>query len=257
MIKGSHICGMIINNTNLQNKVMYKLNNKILIALFTMIMLLVSCKKNNEDFNPNENEIIDSKGILLATRNIQNGEIYYNYDLEELNYSLHKRSNTSEYKDFILESMFIIDTLPISKTTHAEIKISVINTEKEESFTIWLMDNFIIKDVKEEYVEYFLSKNVKEGNYTMGTWGNNKTYIGTVYNDSLTIETIDGLCYAPRVPKWTISCKPTNCMKGCDKTKIDNHYWRCSNCEPGQENAKCEQGESWLLSFLKELVSIF
>lgn len=45
-------------------------------------------------------------------------------------------------------------------------------------------------------------------------------------------------------------------MKGCDKTKLADHYWRCSNCEEGQENAKCEQGESWLLRFLMELVSI-
>ena len=157
----------------------------------------------------------------------------------------------------LLESMIIVDTLPTSTTTRAEMKISVINTIKEESFTIWLMEDFLVKDVKEQSVDYYLSKDVKKGNYTMGTWGREKTYIGIVENNNLTIKTIDSLCYSPRVPKWTISCKPTNCMKGCDKTKLGDHYWRCSNCESGQVDAKCEQGESWLLRFLMELVSIF
>ncbi len=232
---------------------------KVLVCLLIgLAMLTTSCKKNDENSNQNENRHIDSKGILLATVDIQSNVIDYKFDLEELSYRLNNtHRNKSEYNDFILESMIIIDTLPQSKNTQAEIKISVINTTKEESFTIWLMENFILKDVKDQSVDYYLSKNVKKGNYTMGTWGREKTYIGIVENNNLIIETIDSICYAPHVPKWTISCKPTNCMKGCDKTKLADHYWRCSNCEEGQENAKCEQGESWLLRFLMELVSIF
>ena len=79
------------------------------------------------------------------------------------------------------------------------------------------------KKVKEQSVEYYLNRNLKKGVYTMGMWGKDKTYIGTVINDSLTIKTIDSLCYAPHVPRWTIACKPTNCYNGCDKTKKRIH----------------------------------
>ena len=113
------------------------------------------------------------------------------------------------------------------------------------------------KKVKEQSVEYYLNRNLKKGVYTMGMWGKDKTYIGTVINDSLTIKTIDSLCYAPHVPRWTIACKPTNCYNGCDKTKKGFMYWRCSNCDSGQTDAKCEQGESWILSVLKDILSIF
>lgn len=229
---------------------------KVFCLLIGLAMLTTSCKKNDE--NSNEIRNIDSKCVLLATIDVQNGVINYKFNLDELSYKLNTICSKREYNDFILESMIIIDTLPTSMTARPEMKISVINTIKEESFTIWLMEDFIHKVVKDQSVDYYLSEDVKKGNYTMGTWGREKTYIGIVENNNLTIKTIDSLCYAQqRVPRWTISCKPTNCALGCKKTELSEHYWRCSNCEPGQVDAKCEQGESWLLRFLMELVSIF
>lgn len=110
------------------------------------------------------------------------------------------------------------------------------------------MKSFVVKNVKEQQVDYYLDKDVENGNYDFAFKEGDTYYVADFVGDSLSIYEVDSLEFACR-PKFAFVCKSTNCENHCEKDGEWYSAW-CSRCP--LPNGDCE--EMGLVSYLLSLL---
>ena len=220
----------------------------LLIAAAVVISFEACNKTNKTSVEPTTVQINRKP---LATYDHNQGKMTYSFDLEKINADFNRSMSKTDENRYIVESIEIIDNDPSNAEVYPEIKIVIIDTEEETSTTTWLMDAFTTKNVNNGNTIYFLDIEVESGNYAFAT--NNTD--GTIVACHVVNGEINNISYASGEgwnPRWAISCKGKNCTN-CRKIKVEQHFWSCTECTSGE----CIMGNSWLLEFLTELVSIF
>ena len=227
---------------------MKRIKNVIVVAILAIITATVfGCKKENE-VNVVSNEQYLRKPIAVYDNNL--GMITTLIDVEDLNTKFNESFFTNKNLDnrFITESVEVLDSVPRNKDVAGEIKITVLDTEEDCSYSIWCMKSFVVKDVKEQQVDYYLDEDVANGNYDFAFKEGDIFYVADFVGDSLSIYEVDSLEYACR-PKFAFMCKSKNCKDHCTKGGEWYSSW-CHRCI--LNNGVCEEMGllSYVLSFL-------
>ena len=227
---------------------MKRIKNVIVVMELAVIAATVSsCKKENE-VNIVSNEQNLRKPIAVYDNN--SGLITTLIDAEALNIKFNESFHTN--KDFgnrfVAESVEILDSVPHNIDVAGEIKITVLDTEEECSYSIWCMKSYVVKDVKEQQVDYYLDEDVANGNYDFAFKEGDVYYVADFLGDSLSIHEIDSLDYVCR-PQFAFVCKSRNCEDNCTKGGDWYSAW-CHACP--LSNGDCEEVGmiSHLLSYL-------
>ena len=216
------------------------------MVVTVVAMVLVACKKEKSTevaLQTAETEEITSNPI--ATFDNASGEIRTFVDpvllTEKLNESYFIKGESNPY---VVESVSVLDTMPRNTDVGAEIKITLLDAEEECSYSIWCMKSFVVKDVKEQQVDYYLEDNVANGNFDLAFKEGSTYYVANIVGDSLSIHEIDSLDFGCR-PWIVFICRSKNCENKCEKTGSWYNAWCCRCPFP---NADCVE---------KNILSIF
>ena len=226
------------------NTTMKRIKNVMVVSILAIITATVfGCKKENE-VNVVSNEQTLRKPIAVYDNN--SGLITTLIDVETLNtkFNVFSHTNKNLSTRFVTESVEVLDSVPRNKDVAGEIKITVLDTEGEYSYSIWCMNSFVVKDVKEQQVDYYLDETVENGNYDFAFKDGDTYYVASLVCDSLSIHEVDSLDYGCR-PKWAFMCRSRNCEDECTKGGVWYSSW-CHRCI--LDNGDCE--EMGLLSYV-------
>ena len=197
------------------------------LALTVVVGTIFGCKKGNE-VNVVSNEQDDRKPIAVYDNNSR--VITTLVDVEALNTIFNEPSlaNKELTNRFVAESIEVLDSMPRNKNVRGEIKITLLDTEEECSYSVWCMNSYVVKDVKEQRVDYYLDENVANGNYNIAFKNEDIYYVANIVGDSLSsIHEVDPLDYAC-VPWVLFTCRSVDCTNQCDKQGTFLH----ASCKP-------------------------
>ena len=216
------------------------------LSIFAMvsgsIFALYSCNKDDDEtLDPSYQE--PQNGKLLAVTDNNTGRTTYHFDIEKMNMLLNEKLTSKTSSDrYVVESMTIIDTMPLVKDFNPEIKIVLLDTDEEVTYSTWLTGFYTNKVITGQKTSYYLSSDVAAKNYEFAFYENDQLFVACVNGLNYSVERRDSALYAPYRPKWSFTCKATNCLIGeCEKvyTGLGDHHYTCSPCTlPG---SKCER----------------
>ena len=208
-------------------------------------VVLVGCKKEKETPKTETNDSnVQRKPIAVFDNNSELITTFIN--TEAVNKKL--KESFFVHKDnanrFVVESVEVLDSVPHNKDVKGEIKFTILDTEEECSYSIWCMKGYVVKDVKEQQVDYYLDENVENGNYDFAFKEGNTYYAADFVGDSLSIHEIDSLDFGCRI-RILFICKSENCGDQCSKAGSWYSNW-CRICR--LPNGKCR--EMGIIEFL-------
>lgn len=212
-------------------KHMNKLRVALCAAAVVVAVAFFACNKETETGaaiqTPETEEVVkksiavfDNKSNLITTF----------VDAEAINTKLdeHFHALKNNANRFVVESVVVLDSVPRNKEVLGEIRITLLDTEKECSYSIWLMKSFVVKDVKEQQVDYYLDDNVANGKFDIAFKAENAYYVADFVGDSLSIHEIDILDYSCH-PWVSFYCRSIDCTNQCDKNGSALNAW-CKQC---------------------------
>ncbi|MBR5781661.1 MAG: hypothetical protein IKY27_06720 [Bacteroidales bacterium] len=232
---------------------------KVLVCLLIgLAMLTTSCKKNDENSNQNNSK----SETPIAVYNNETGIMTYNFDAEMLTIKINEQFATrSEQDRYIVESVQILDSLPSNARAQPEIKVVLLDTEDETSYSFWLMEFFTYKKISSSKTEYYLDDEVKSGIYEMASAHDGYIYKYHINGESYLAEKIvdpqfsTASEYIAMAPRWFIDCIAVNCEVGeCHK---QGSFWNadCGVCTP--PNSTCtRQPASWIKPTITGIFSV-
>ena len=124
----------------------------------------------------------------IATFDKKKGGIIYHVFPDHLQRLMSLETSYSKSFDkYIISSLEIVDGL--SYTDAPILKIVILDTENETSNSVFLLDIFVTSEDNEDYVCYYLSENVKNGQYSFASQSEEDgcRYLLTIENAELTI----------------------------------------------------------------------
>ena len=223
---------------------MKKNKNVIIVAVLAVFVATIfGCKKENKVIAVS-NEQTSRKPIAVYDNN--SGLITTLIDSETLatKFNVSSHTNKDNANRFVTESVDVLDSVPRNKDVKGEIKFTILDTEEECSYSIWCMKGYVVKDVKEQQVDYYLDENVENGNYDFAFKEGNTYYAADFVGDSLSIHEIDSLDFGCRI-RILFICKSENCGDQCSKAGSWYSNW-CRICR--LPNGKCR--EMGIIEFL-------
>ena len=207
---------------------MKKTNNVLMVMVMAlMVSSIFGCKKETE---VNAVSSVQNPRKPIAVYDNNSGMITTLIDAEALHTKFFESFRTSKdlANRFVTESVEVIDSVPRNKDVRGEIKITLLDTEEEFSYSIWCMKSYVVKDVKEQQVDYYLDEDVANGNYDFAFKDGNTYYVADFAGDSLSVYEIDSLDYGCR-PKIAFMCMSKNCGNHCTKSGEWYSSW-CDRC---------------------------
>ena len=191
---------------------------------------------NNSENEPNT-EVVERKPI--ATMDTKTGKMTYFISDEsiqaELNHSYISKDGSERY---ILESWFIVDEddsgLPLT------LGFVLLDTETENSNTIWLSNGFICKETTPENTNYFISDLIRSGSYSFDSASSEGNYNVTVENGNVDVKkTDDPLLFQPGISiKLRVTqCEGHNCQAGTCFPLAD--FQGCTPCHIMDDQHYC------------------
>ena len=211
------------------------------IAIKVLLLALIvftnsSCKKETK-----VNEVSSEQYFRnpIAVYDNHSGLINTFVDADTINKKLNEKflKDKDDASRFVVESVEIIDSLPRDENVAGEIKITILDTEEEYSYSIWGMKSFIVKDVQEDKVDYYLNDDLANGIAEFAFKGGDIYYVASRVGDSLSIHEVDSLTYVS-TPWIIFYCKSINCLSSCEKGGQWYLGW-CRQCP--YNNGQCSQ----------------
>jgi len=225
------------------------MNNKFKLATAVVALLMVAaivvtfeaCKKEKINF---KTQVSDVSNDAFAIFNSYSGVMKYNFELDNLNAKFNNYVSKSDSTDrFIIESIDILDDMPNDARVYPEVKIVVIDTYEEISYSMWLLETFCSKQPGDTNTYYYIDNDIEMGVYEFSYYDESDMLHVCNVNDNVFSDTIvDTMSYAPFRPKWVFTCRSHNCAVGeCEKvpTGLGNHHYTCSPCN--NPNAYCDR----------------
>lgn len=195
-------------------------------ALALLAATVLGCEKQNELGINNDSNYRNPIAVYDNT----SGLITTFIDAEAINEKINDSFLTlkNETNRFVLESVEVLDSVPRNKDVTGEIKITVLDTDDEYSYSIWCMKSFVVKDVKEQQVDYYLDENVANGCFDIAIKVEDTYYVANYVGDSLPIHEVDSMEYGCH-PWVLFTCRSIDCINSCDKQGTALHA-HCKQC---------------------------
>ena len=215
-----------------------------MVALVVAVVF-VGCKKeketpvqeaNNNSENKPDTEVVERKPIAIYDN--ATGQMTNYFDLAEIqqktNETLAAKTNTNK---FVIESVQIEDSNPTDVSVNPEIRITILDTDEEVSYTMWYMEHFVDKKVNANQTHYYQNQEVDSGVYEFAYRIGDTYYKASVNgNEITTIETDSTLCMG--MIRWFFVCLQQGCGVSCEK---GGSFWN-GYCEPcTTQTGQCNQ----------------
>ncbi len=214
------------------------------LALAVAAATIVACNKEKES-NAIQQTVEETGRKPIATLDNATGQMTYHFDMIELQQKLNEVAETKNDQDrFIIESIQVIDSLPLNQSELPEIKVTILDVEDETTFTMWLMQSFTEKVVLQSTTRYYADAGVNTGVYEFGFQDEGKFYKVSVNGDEYDITEIDSPTCLGFMPRWLLWCRRDNCANECTKggSWINSH---CNPCNDGQGGRCLEDFSPW------------
>ena len=215
-----------------------------LMVALAVAVVFVACSKEKEN-----GADLPSDRKPLATYDTNAGTMTSLIDINTLNVKLNKFYATRGDADrYVIESAEVLDSVPRNKDVRGEIKITILDTKEECSYSIWCMNSFVVKDVKEHQVNYYLDENVANGNFNIAFKERDNYYIADFVGDSLSTHNVDPLEYG-FCPWYIFTCRSTDCLQNCDKEGTAWHAY-CRPCSSYFVGGECNADFSGVIGVI-------
>jgi len=217
----------------------------IALAVITMTIGFVGCKKDKETINENQNENVERKPIAVVDKHT--GKITYNITAELMQEKLSYSTYSKNASNIIVESFEIVST-DSKESKNEGVRFSIIDTDSEKSYTTQLNSKFLETKSNDDYVSYYFADDFEHGNFTYFNRAKNGTFKISVQNFEVTeVEEVPDstLCYLPSA-KVTVTCESNGCVsEGC-KVYYDRYGnpEGCTDCGATGQNVYCKKIET-------------
>jgi hypothetical protein len=214
----------------------------ILLFIAVSLISIYGCNKDKEDEHQNiQSYNAENVKKAIATLNTTTGNISYGFDIKALTEKVN--SVTKEDDRYIIESFELEPrSILMNDSIHPALKIVIIDTEEETTYTHWLCDGFLEKILDSNNIEYYLSENIYDGSFSFISPDDGKYRLSTVQDGLLvSSESVEHLDSFPPIFPWDLTCTTTNHCFQCGKD-FWKAGWHCS-CENGSYGT-CQESVS-------------
>ena len=204
------------------------------LALAMVAATVIACSKEKET-KVAQQTTENNERKPIATYDNATGQMTYHFDMSEIQQKMNAGENAKTEQDrYLVESIVVLDNAPSDINVMPEIKITILDTEEECSYTTWCMDYFTDKRVSTTSTSYYLDEEVASKNFNCYTT-NGTNYQITFVNGGITITEDPSIPDYTFRPKWFFTCRSENCSNGnCEKIKLADYHYTCSDgCPPG------------------------
>ncbi len=209
------------------------------LALAMVAATVIACTKEKETKvaqQATKTEEVARKPI--ATYDNATGQMTYHFDLNKVQQNMRDDLMVrSEQDRYVVEAILIEDSIPAELSVRPELKIIVLDTEEEVSYTMWFMESFVDKVVSDNNTNYYKNAEVYSGVYEFGYHVGDAFYKINVNESEVTTTEVDSaLCMG--MIKWFFVCLQQNgCGTPCTKGgTFFNGYCNPCTTSPGQCN---------------------
>lgn len=216
------------------------------LALAMVAATVFACTKDKEtNVAQQATETKEAARKPIATYDNATGQMTYHFDMSKIQQKLNESKDAKTCEDrYVVESVEVLDNEPNNPSVLPEIKITVLDTEEEKTSTMWLMQCFTEKEVRQNATTYYADAEVRARVFEFGYRYGEQYYKVSVNGDDVVTSEIDSpLCLGSR-PKFLLRCNSSNCADQCEKTGT---FWN-SYCKPcPRPNGQCvESNPIWL-----------
>jgi hypothetical protein len=204
------------------------------LALAMVAATVIACNKEKE-MNAAQ-QATDTEEVVrkpIASYDISSGVMHNYFDFDYANSIINENYNTKEttYR-FIVESVEIIDSIPLNNDSEIIRKIVILDTEEENTITCWCIGTFVDKEIYADTVLYYVNEEVATGVYEFFMSSDDAVYVVHVNGSTYTFVEVEQVPETA-MGKTIVFCLGIDCQSGCDLTSNNN----CSMCisNPGQQ----------------------
>jgi hypothetical protein len=225
-----------------------------ILGIAVFIVTFIACTKEKEQINIQSLNEVDGRKPI-ATFDNATGVITYSFDLSEVQQKISSDlALRSDQDRFIIESIIIEDSVPSDIRVLPEIRITVLDTEEEVSYTMWYMRKFANKEVNKDGTNYYVDSEVRTGIYEFAYHIGDTYYKANVNGNEITTTEIDSTLCKDMI-RWFFVCLQKGCEVSCTK---GGSFWHgyCNPCPtpPGQCSQEIAPWVTPTISFLGALI---
>lgn len=230
---------------------------RILMGVFALTVVaatIIACNKEKET-NLTQQSTEETSCKLIATFDHSTDRMTYHFDILEMQQKLNEETATKTIQDrYVIETVQMLDSVPLNQSVLPEVKITVLDTEEEASYTMWLMRAFTEKEVRQDVTNYYAESSITTGVFEFGFRHENKYYKVSVNGDNFVTTEIDQLEFSNNLPKIFLWCRRDNCATECTK----GGSWFNAYCNPCRDNqgGRCLEDVSPWFSIGSSAVSV-
>jgi hypothetical protein len=216
------------------------------VALIVGAATIIACNKEKET-NLTQQAMEETGRKLIATFDHSTGRMTCYFDVLELQQKLNEETSTKTIQDrYVIETVQLMDSVPLNQSVLPEVKVTVLDTEEETSYTMWLMRAFTEKEVQQNVTRYYAETSITTGVFEFGFRHEDKYYKVSVNGDDFVTTEIDQLEFSNNLPKIFLWCKRDDCANECTK---GGSWWNayCNPCRDNQGGRCLEDVSPWFV----------
>ena len=237
--------------------------NKLKFTMMTLILVMMAmafmaCNKEKE-YNVQNEYSRNTHKSPIATFDRKNGSMVCHYLPEDLQRQMGLEFKCAKDDDrYVISSLEIVDSL--SYTNFPVLNFVILDTENETSNSVFLLDVFVISEDTGDYIQYYLSEDVINGQYVFGANSeeNGTRYLLTVENGELIVSELAATEELQPGTGFSFTCTGVNCIKSCDPDPNELDCTRCvPDTTPGLGPASCTKSSTIsLLTYIVHLLGV-
>ncbi|MCQ2307282.1 MAG: hypothetical protein MJ000_06940 [Bacteroidales bacterium] len=195
----------------------------LLAVIVSSVVVFQACRKNK---SVTDQQIIENQQTKpVISYNKKTGQTTTTIDINEFQAKFNDQLGIKGDERYIvagIEFDNIIDTNQKDGENTKAVKLTVLDTEEEISQTHWFCNGFWEINESGENVDFYLSKDFIDGDFSYYTADENGYYrINVNHGSFVSTDTINKPEMGPLLP-WDLSCTTTYPCTACDK---DFHSW--------------------------------
>lgn len=221
----------------------------VALAIISMTIGFVACKKEKDTINEKQNENVERKPIAIV--DLTTGQSKCMIDADKIQSKINEQLAEKGQNDrYIIESVeFEQNAFDFEDSTCSALKIVLIDTEKENSITHWLYGGFLESRTNSSEDLYYLKEDILNGNYDFYTNENGSIIKNVIVNNTLASrenekDDVDDIDKAPYL-SWNLTCNTDDNCRSCEKYKVQGKYYCwCNEAIDKNKPARCQASQS-------------
>lgn len=199
------------------------------VALALVAATIIACNKEIEsNVVQQATETDDVVRKPIATYDIGSGIMHDYFDFDIANSVINENDTKDTLCRFVIESVMIIDSVPLDMNSEIIRKIVILDMEEEKSITYWCIGAFVDKEILTDTIFYYVNEEVASGVYEFFMSSEEAAYVVYVNGSTFSLVEVEQLPETA-MGKDIVVCLGWNCQSGCDLTPNKTN---CTACIP-------------------------